>query len=71
MEAADRLLAGLWRYWVAGMRHAALMQAFGNCADERTLVLLELMRDDAETTAVGQVGRRAPAHEISDGQSYL
>ena len=47
MEAADRLLIGFWRHWVAGMRHAALMQAFGNCPDERTLVLLERVRDDA------------------------
>lgn len=71
MEAADRLLVGLWRHWLAGLRHAAVIQAFGDCPDERTSVLLERVRDDAETTAVGDVGRLASEREISRGQRYL
>jgi hypothetical protein len=71
MEVADRLLVGLWRHWLAGMRHAALTQAFGTCPDERTLVLLERVRDVPETTAVGNGLRWTSTREIGHGQSCL
>jgi len=60
LDAADRLLAGLWRNLVADMQHAAMMQALGACPDERTLVLLDGMRD-----RVGTAAHEGPNRQLS------